>query len=91
MLTCVHFLRTQGIVQNIWCRFPFELVKIKSLGLKEVNSQLSGKCPPPRKTHYPSFLENQNFPLFFLEHLIKATHSLAALEVSSWAIFSPAE
>lgn len=39
------------------------MVNIKTSGLKEANAQLSGKFPPPRKTHYPSVLDSQDFPL----------------------------
>lgn len=62
MLNDVHCLKTRG-KWHIWGRLSFEMVNIKASGLKEANAQLSGKFPPPRKTHYPSVLDSQDFPL----------------------------
>ena len=39
------------------------MVNIKTSRVKKANAQLSGKFPPPRKSHYPSVLDSQDFPL----------------------------
>lgn len=69
------------------------MVKIKSWGFKKQMFSYVGNFHRLERFIVQGFQIIKIFLslLFFLEYLIKATHSLDVLEFPLWAIYSPAE